>query len=294
MKPGQTFTKAWQVKNAGTCTWDTSYRHKFASGQRMGGEPVALARQVAPGDTYDLQVQLVAPQEAGAQQGIWQMQNASGQAFGERLIVDVKVVPGPTATPAPTQTPVAGISFTVDRTNIKQGECVTFSWNVQNVKEVYFYAEGERWQDHGVAGEASQTECPPVNTTYYLRVVKRDNAVETRQITVYVAASPQAPNITRFTVDPANQISLGQCVTVRWEVQGNVTGVKLAVNGGMLWDGAPTSGNYQHCPTAAGPHAYVLEATESGGVSRAQQNMNVVQPTLEDVFIHLTGKALRD
>jgi polar amino acid transport system substrate-binding protein len=278
MKPGQTFTKAWQVKNTGTCTWDTNYRLTFASGQRMGGEPVALARQVAPGDTYDLQVPLVAPLEAGMHQGTWQMKSAAGRAFGESLKVEVKVVSGPTATPAPTQTPVAGISFTVDRTNIRQGECVTFSWNAQNVREVYFYAEGERWQDHGAAGEASQRECPPVDITYYLRVVKRDNTVETRQIPIYVAASPQAPNITRFTVDPASQITLGQCVTVRWEVQGNVTGVKLAVNGGMLWDGAPTSGNYQHCPTAAGPHAYVLEATGSGGVSRAQQNMNVVQP----------------
>ncbi len=277
MKPGQSFTKGWQVKNTGTCTWDTSYRLQFASGQQMGGQPVAVTRQVAPGETYDLQIQLVAPLQAGDHQGIWQMHNGKDQAFGERLKVNVKTVPGPTPTPAPTQTPSAGISFNVDRTNIRQGECVTFSWNTQNVKEVYFFADGERWQDHGVAGNASQQECPPVKTTYNLRVVKRDNTVDNRQITIYVEASTQAPNITRFTVDPPNQITLGQCVTVRWEVQGNVTGVKITANGGMLWDGAPTSGNYQDCPSAAGTVSYGIEANGPGGTSRGQQNLNVVQ-----------------
>jgi heat shock protein HslJ len=276
MKPGQPFTKGWQVQNTGTCTWDTSYRLDFASGQPMGGQPVAVSRQVAPGQTYDFQIQMVAPLKAGDHQGIWQMHNAQNQAFGERLRVNVKVVAGPAPTPRPTQTPVAGISFTVDRTDIKQGECVTFSWNAQNVKEVYFYAEGERWQDHGVAGQASQQECPPVKTTYYLRVVKRDNAVDTRQITINVEASTQLPNITRFTVDPPNQVTLGQCVTIRWEVQGSVTSVKITANGGTLWDGAPTSGSYQDCPSAAGTVGYGLEATGPGGTSRGQQNINVV------------------
>ena len=276
MKPGQTFTKGWQVKNTGTCTWDTNYRLDFASGQKMGGQAVAVSRQVAPGETYDFQIQMVTPLKAGDHQGIWQMHNAQGQAFGERLKVNVKVVTGPAPTPVPTQTPVAGISFTVDRTNIKQGECVTFSWNAQNVKEVYFYADGERWQDHGVAGQASQRECPPVKTTYNLRVVKRDNTVDTRQITIYVEPS-QAPNITRFTVDPPNQVTLGQCVTIRWAVEGVVNTVKLTANGGMLWDGAPTSGNYQHCPQSAGTVGYAIEAIGPAGTSRGQQNINVVQ-----------------
>ena len=54
------------------------------------------------------------------------------------------------------------------------------------MKEVYFYKEGQRWQDHGVAGEGSREECPPETITYYLRVVLRDNTVEPRQITIYV------------------------------------------------------------------------------------------------------------
>jgi heat shock protein HslJ len=277
MKPGQAFTKGWQVQNTGTCTWDTNYRLVFVSGHKMGGEPVAVARQVKPGETYDLQINLIAPPRPGSYQGVWQMENGQGTAFGERLKVNVKVVGVPTVTPVPTQTPVAGISFSVDRTNIMQGECVTFQWKVENVKEVYFYKEGQPWQGNGVAGEGSRKECPPVTTTYYLRVVLRDNSVEVRQITISVEPAPQAPQITRFTVDPAGQITLGQCVTVRWQVQGTLTKVTLTANDRVLWDAAPASGNYQDCPSAVGTVAYALEATGSGGTSRAQQTINVVE-----------------
>jgi polar amino acid transport system substrate-binding protein len=278
MQPGQAFTKGWQVQNSGTCPWTTGYRLVFVEGEKMGGEPVAVARQVNAGETYDMQVSLVAPLSPGDYQGVWQMVNAQGKAFGERLKVNIRVLAVPTVTPPPTQTPVPGVEFTVDRTQIKAGECVTFRWSVQNVKEVYFYAEGQAWQDHGVAGEGSSQECPPVTTTYYLRVVYLDNTVNVREITIYVEAAPAAPQITRFTVDPAGQITLGQCVTIRWQVDGDVDGVKLFANGTVLWDPAPTTGNTQDCPAAAGTVAYVLEAVGPGGTSRGQQNINVVSP----------------
>jgi polar amino acid transport system substrate-binding protein len=276
MRPGQAFTKGWQVQNTGTCTWDTSYRLVFVDGAKMGGEPVAVAREVQPGETYDLQINLVAPLNPGSYQGVWQMENGGGTAFGERLKVNIKVVGGPTVTPAPTQTPVPGITFTVDRTNIKAGECVTFYWKVENVKQVYFYREGQRWQDHGVTGEETRKECPPTTTTYYLRVVLRDNSVEVQQIAIYVEPVADAPQITRFTVDPPGQITLGQCVSIRWQVEGKIDQVALMANDDALWDPAPTSGTYQHCPAAAGTVAYALEATGPGGTSRQQHITNVV------------------
>jgi polar amino acid transport system substrate-binding protein len=276
MKPGQAFAKGWQVKNTGTCTWNKNYRLVFVNGHRMGGEPVAVARDVKPGETYDLQLNLVAPLNPGTYQGVWQMQNAQGQAFGERLLVQIKVLPAPTVTPAPTQTPVAGISFTVDRTSIVAGECATFKWKVDNVKEVYFYKEGQRWQDHGVAGEGSRQECPPATTNYYLRVVLRDNSVEVRQITITVEPVTGAPIISRFTVDPPGQITLGQCVTVRWKVEGELDNVVLAANDDVLWDPAPAVGNTSHCPERAGTVTYNLTAVGPGGTSRQSQTITVV------------------
>jgi hypothetical protein len=134
-------------------------------------------------------------------------------------------VPKPTntATPAPTPTGAPEVNFAVDRTQIKQGECVTFSWKVENVKAVYYYREGDRWEDHGVAGQGSQQECPPSSTAYYLRVVKPDESIDLRQIAIAVEPVPTATSAfdplggTRWRVrsyrDPASPGSLSPVLT---------------------------------------------------------------------------------
>ncbi len=280
--PGQAFTKIWQVQNSGNCTWDSGYRVVYVDGNdpasSMGGQPTPVQVQVAPGAQYDIQVNLVAPLRPGTYLGIWQMENGAGQGFGQRLQVTIQVPAPITATPAPTSTPAPNIIFTVDRTQIKQGECVTFYWKVENIKEVYFYKEGENWQDHGVTGEESRVECPPVTMTYYLRVVNLDGSVEIPSITIYVEAVATAPQITRFTVDPPAQITLGQCVTIRWQVQGDVDKVTIGANGAPLWEGAPLSGKLDNCPPGTGAVAYGIEATGPGGTSRQQQTIHVVDP----------------
>jgi polar amino acid transport system substrate-binding protein len=279
LAPGQAFTKGWQVQNTGTCTWNTGYRLVFADGNNMGGEPVAVSQDVAPGSTYDLQINLVAPTVPGDHQGFWQMVNNGGYAFGERLQVNIRVIAAPTLTPAPTQTPVAGIMFTVDRNAIQAGECVNFSWRVESVQAVYFHRDGESWQDHGVAGEGTRVECPPATTTYYLRVVLRDGSVEVREIPIYVEPVADAPQIRQFSVDPLGQITLGQCVTLRWQVEGELDRVLLTASDAVLWDGAAVSGSYEDCPALAGSVAYGLEATGPGGTSRGQQTITVVDAT---------------
>jgi polar amino acid transport system substrate-binding protein len=280
--PGQAFTKVWRVQNTGTCTWDSGYRIVYVDGNdpaaRMGGQPTPIQGQVAPGAQYDISVTLVAPLRPGTYQGIWQIENGAGQGFGERLPVVVQVVAPPTATPAPTPTSAQGIIFTVDRNQINAGECVTFSWKVENVREVYFYKDGQNWQDHGVTGEESRSECPPVTTTYYLRVVKLDGTVETPSITIYVQPVAGSPQITRFTVDPPGQITLGQCVVIRWEVRGDVDRVTISANNTAIWDGAPLSGSLDNCPPGTGTLVYGIQAVGPGGTSRQQQTIGVVEP----------------
>ena len=104
--------------------------------------------------------------------------------------------------------------FSVDKTEIQPGECVIFRWHVEGVKEVYFFAEGEGWQGHGVAGVAERQVCPAQTTTYRLRVVKVDGSVEEHGIAVRVGAGNQI-----FAVDRAS-IRPGECATFRWRVEG--------------------------------------------------------------------------
>ncbi len=280
--PGQTFSKGWRIQNTGTCTWDSSFNFVFTRGNnslaRMGGMPTPVQGTVAPGQTYDMYVNLVAPAAPGIYQGFWTMRAPNGILFGEAVWVGIQVVAQATATPAPTQTPSPNISFTVDRTQINQGECVTFRWNVQNIQAVFFYPQGEDWRNFGVPGQGTSTQCPSHTTTYELRVLKTDGTFEIRQITINVTPVLTAPTINRFTVEP-NQILTGQCVNLRWEVTGNVNRVTVTRNGTAIWDGAPVAGQIQDCPPGEGRFGYVLEATGSGGTSRQQRDINVVVPT---------------
>ena len=204
--PGQPFVKSWRVRNSGTCTWNSNYRLAFDRGNvaaaQMGGQPVAVQGTVAPGATYDFSVNLVAPTVPGVYQGFWQMRNPSNVAFGETIWVGIRV-PAPTQpTPAPTQTPVPGISFTTTSNNIQQGQCVTNSWSTSNVQAVFYFQQGQNWQNNGVAGVGSRQECPQQTTTYFLRVQMRDGTVQTREQTVAVTPVVGAPVISQFSASP--------------------------------------------------------------------------------------------
>jgi hypothetical protein len=98
LAPGTTFNKTWRLRNAGSCTWTISYQLVFFSGAQMGGpSAVALPNTVAPGQTVDLSVSLVAPNTAGSYRGYWMFRNAAGELFGlgshasEPWRVDIKV-----------------------------------------------------------------------------------------------------------------------------------------------------------------------------------------------------------
>lgn len=282
LQPGQAFVKSWRVNNSGTCAWDSSYTLRYAGGNHpssgMLGQPLQIQGQVLPGASYDLHVNLVAPVSPGVYQGFWQLTNGDGVAFGERISVGIQVPIPPTPTVAPTQTPVAGIDFGVDRTQIVEGECVVFRWNVTNVKAVYFYPEGGTWQNSGVNGQDQRQVCPDRTKPYFLRVVKRDDSVETRQIVISVEPRVESPRIAVFEARPQPQIQVGECVALEWRVEGNVSLVKVLRNDAPLWDGAPLSGSMEDCPPGTGEMVYTLEATGPGGTSRAKRTVSVVQP----------------
>ncbi len=281
LNPGEVFSKGWRIQNTGTCDWDSTYVLVPDGGNvpaaLMGGQPTPIQGVVKPGETYDMYVDLVAPAKAGVYQGFWKMHNGEGQEFGQRIYVGIEVPAAATPTPAPTQTPSPEIQFSADRTQLKQGECTTIWWDVQNVSAVYFYEEGQDWRKYGVNGTGNRTVCPPETATYNLRVEKLDGAVETRSITIYVEPAPDAPNIVQFSVQPQT-IEIGDCVTLKWDVRGDVSRVRLSANNEVLWDRAPVRGNIQNCPPGPQTVTYILEAWGPGGTSRAVQYVDVVQP----------------
>jgi len=89
--PGEAFQKGWRIKNSGNCPWTGSYFIKFSHGTQMNGQPTAIKGEVKPGETYDMYVDLVAPQEPGQYVGYWQMYNADNRAFGQTIWVAIEV-----------------------------------------------------------------------------------------------------------------------------------------------------------------------------------------------------------
>ena len=279
ISPGEAFQKTWRVQNIGTCTWDSSYQVSPVGGNvpaaRMGGTATPLPGAVVPGATVELSVDLVAPLTPGVYQGFWSMRAPNGLLFGERIWVGVEVTEPATPTPPPTAIPLPGVRFTVDRTAIRAGECVSFAWDVSGAGQVYFYAEGQPWQLNGVANSGTQAECPNVSTTYTLRVNQPDGTLDLRPIRIEVTPAPNAPFISFFTATPSFQIAAGQCVEVRWQVEGEVNNVRVARNDNMLWDGAPLNGTSRDCPPQ-GEAVYTLDVSGPGGTAAGRQNVTVL------------------
>jgi ABC-type amino acid transport substrate-binding protein len=140
MKPGQDFDKTWRIKNTGTCDWNSNYKLVFVQGDRMGGEPTAVKGTVSSGANYDMTIDQKAPNNPGNYAGVWQMVDAQGTPFGERLWVKI-TVPGtssPTARPSatsvppvqPTAAPAPVIkSFKVEPSSVQTGQNVVVSWS---------------------------------------------------------------------------------------------------------------------------------------------------------------------
>ncbi len=81
--PGAAFSKTWRLKNSGSCTWTTSYKALYYSGEQMSAPTsVNLPWNVYAGQTVDLTVNMVAPASPGQYRGFWILANANGTMFG--------------------------------------------------------------------------------------------------------------------------------------------------------------------------------------------------------------------
>jgi len=115
MQPGQSFTKIWRLQNIGSCSWNKAYAVSYFSGDQMSAPAsVALAGDVASGQTVDISVDMVAPSKAGKYQGNWKLRNSANVLFGIGpgaaapfwVRIAVVVTTTPTTTPR-TLTPTA-------------------------------------------------------------------------------------------------------------------------------------------------------------------------------------------
>jgi hypothetical protein len=95
--PGTEFTKIWRLKNTGSCTWTTNYSLVFVNGDRMDGSNTGLPGSVQPGESINIGVDLVAPDESGTYKGNWMLSNGEtrfgiGNNADKAFWVEIEVV----------------------------------------------------------------------------------------------------------------------------------------------------------------------------------------------------------
>jgi hypothetical protein len=83
LRPGQKFTKVWEFRNVGNCTWTKSYAVVLVYGNPMGvASPVPLRQEVHPGEKVEISLNMMAPYIPACWVGWWKFQDDKGNRFG--------------------------------------------------------------------------------------------------------------------------------------------------------------------------------------------------------------------
>jgi uncharacterized protein (DUF2141 family) len=117
--PGAEFTKRWRLRNNGTCPWTTEYSVAFVGGAQMSApDNIPLPQPVAPGQTIDIAIDLIAPPfRQESYRGNWQLADAAGEPFGIDGVIEdafwlqiqVREEVEPAATPVPNSAAIGGV-----------------------------------------------------------------------------------------------------------------------------------------------------------------------------------------
>ncbi len=91
--PGAPVQQQWTVRNSGTTTWGAGYELALQSGDGLGAPATMAVPTTPPGAEATLSITCTAPAIPGTYRSTWQLRNAEGTWFGDRLWLDIVVAP---------------------------------------------------------------------------------------------------------------------------------------------------------------------------------------------------------
>jgi len=109
---GEEFVKTWELRNSGTCDWPEETVLAFVSGSQMGGPDSVPVGEVTSGESVEISIDLVAPEDAGGYSGVWALKVGGTEISGSEVSVLIQAGEAAEASPpvvAPA--PVSGGSF---------------------------------------------------------------------------------------------------------------------------------------------------------------------------------------
>jgi hypothetical protein len=129
---GSSFIKTWKILNSGTCTWNTSYQLFYTSGNSFSALSVVnLPGTVAPGETVNISVHMVAPTALGTYQGYWEFRSDHGAVFGvgvnRNIPIHVQIVVGSVGLSFSVNHVAMGVSPSTANVTCPPGQSFSFS-----------------------------------------------------------------------------------------------------------------------------------------------------------------------
>jgi hypothetical protein len=158
LEAGESFTKAFELSNAGSTTWTTDYAlvrdETDPAGETLGAaERLALPQTVGPGESITLEIPLTAPEDPGTYTVYWTLQDANGAVVPvdgvQRVWATIRVCAvgqdcSVSAVAAGGASPSAsGVSLTYEGVT-HEGEKTTLSWCmiVENAQFTHYNPSG--------------------------------------------------------------------------------------------------------------------------------------------------------
>ncbi len=243
MSPGERFRKVWRVYNNGSCTWNAGYSFVYVSGDRMDGQNISIPTTVAPGQTVDLAVDLVAPAGSGSYRGNWQMRSPQGTNFGETIWVKVRVAGNqpayPTMSPSDGQkyTPININSFYADGYEGPEGSCTNVYWSTKGASSVEITVDGVSMY-RGDSVNGSKQLCGPITNSgnHFVQLYAFNVTADAYSSFTYTTREEGqhrvVPQINYFYAEPSSGY-LGESTTVYWSVS-NAAGIDIYVDGNQI------------------------------------------------------------
>ena len=83
---GALFVKTWRLQNNGTVAFDASTALRFSSGEKLQAQADQVdVGAVQAGETFEVSVEMKAPETAGRYVSFWRLKDGKGDSFGDRV-----------------------------------------------------------------------------------------------------------------------------------------------------------------------------------------------------------------
>ena len=89
MKPGDAFTKTWEIQNSGTCEWTKDFKITHVGGSLLGSDTTKIRKFVKDGTTTKISLDMIAPNGSGPVTSSWQMADSTGALFGQVFTIQI-------------------------------------------------------------------------------------------------------------------------------------------------------------------------------------------------------------